>query len=50
MDDERLGSRDPFKHHLRLKKPCENCPFLVKGAIELAPGRLDGIIEQFSGG
>jgi hypothetical protein len=37
--------RDPFKHHLRLKKPCENCPFLVEGAIELGPGRVEGIIE-----
>ncbi|SEU40224.1 hypothetical protein SAMN03159335_06239 [Burkholderia cepacia] len=30
--------------HFKLRKPCENCPFLKKGAIELAPGRLDGII------
>ncbi|HEE9763390.1 MULTISPECIES: hypothetical protein [Pseudomonas] len=36
---------DPFAHHLRLKRPCANCPFLKEGAIELAPGRLDGIIE-----
>ncbi|KPG82229.1 hypothetical protein [Pseudomonas sp. RIT-PI-o] len=35
---------NPFKHHLRLKRPCTNCPFLKQGAIELAPGRLDGII------
>lgn len=42
---DRPVERDPFKHHLRLKKPCDNCPFLVEGAIELAPGRLDGIIE-----
>ncbi|RMN23973.1 hypothetical protein ALQ64_00219 [Pseudomonas cannabina] len=35
---------DPIKHHFRLKRPCKNCPFLQKGAIELAPGRLDGII------
>lgn len=39
-------SRNSFEHHLRLKKPCENCPFLTEGAIELAPGRLEGIIEQ----
>ena len=38
-------ARDPFKHHLRLKKLCENCPFLVEGAIELEPGRVEGIIE-----
>lgn len=36
---------NPFEHHLRLKRPCENCPFLVDGAIDLAPGRLEGIIE-----
>lgn len=35
---------DPFKHHLRLKRPCSNCPFLKRGAIALQPGRLDGII------
>lgn len=38
-------SRDPFAHHLRLKKPCDNCPFLVDGAIELSPGRIEGIID-----
>jgi hypothetical protein len=38
--------RDAFTTHLRLKKPCGNCPFRVKGAIELQPGRLDGIIES----
>lgn len=37
--------RDPFKHHLRLRKPCGNCPFLVEGAIELQPGRVERIIE-----
>lgn len=26
-----------------LKKPCGNCPFLKDGAIDLAPGRFDGI-------
>lgn len=35
---------NPVKHHLRLKKPCGNCPFRVEGAIDLAPGRLEGII------
>ena len=37
--------RNPFAHHLRLKKPCANCPFLVDGAIDLAPGRRKAIIE-----
>jgi hypothetical protein len=31
--------------NLNLKKPCKNCPFLKDGAIELAPGRLAGIID-----
>ena len=38
-------ARDPFKLHLRLRKPCENCPFWLKDAIELEPGRVEGIIE-----
>jgi len=38
-------TRDPFRHHLRLKRPCENCPFLKDGAIELRPGRLEGIVD-----
>ena len=33
---------------LRLKRPCANCPFLKVGAIELAPGRLDGIIDSLT--
>ncbi|MDT4882850.1 hypothetical protein FQZ97_1188390 [compost metagenome] len=36
---------DPFSHLLRLKKPCANCPFRKEGAIELRPGRLEGIIQ-----
>lgn len=36
---------DPIAKHYRLKRPCGNCPFLKSGAIELAPGRLEGIIE-----
>lgn len=32
--------------NLNLKKPCSNCPFLRVGAIELSPGRLDGIIQD----
>jgi hypothetical protein len=31
--------------NFKLKKPCENCPFLKEGAIKLSPGRLDDIIE-----
>ncbi|HBX5175140.1 TPA: hypothetical protein MH391_21585 [Klebsiella pneumoniae] len=34
------------ENHLRLKKPCANCPFKKEGAIELAPGRLEGIIND----
>lgn len=37
---------EPFKHSLRLKRPCDNCPFLKEGAIELRPGRVEGIIEE----
>lgn len=32
--------------NLDLKKPCANCPFRREGAIELQPGRLEGIIEE----
>ncbi|POZ80231.1 hypothetical protein [Burkholderia contaminans] len=35
-----------MEHHFKLRRPCENCPFLKSGAIELAPGRVDGIVEQ----
>lgn len=45
MPPEHIDTAGPFKHHLRLKRPCSNCPFLKKGAIELNPGRLEGIIE-----
>jgi hypothetical protein len=41
--------RNPFAHHLRLKVPCPNCPFRVVGAIELHPGRLDGIKADLLG-
>lgn len=37
---------DPFAHHLRLRKPCANCPFLKDGAIELEPGRVRGILDD----
>ncbi len=39
-------AKNPFAHHLRLKKPCSNCPFLVKGAIQLEPGRVDKILND----
>lgn len=29
--------------NFNLKKPCANCPFLKEGAIELRPGRVEGI-------
>ena len=45
VTSENAMSRNPFEYHLRLKKPCPNCPFLKDGAIELAPGRLEVIIE-----
>lgn len=27
-----------------IKNPCNNCPFRKKGAIELRPGRIEGIV------
>lgn len=39
-------SRDPISQHYRLKKPCANCPFLKEGAIDLRPGRLEGIVSE----
>jgi hypothetical protein len=42
MSDQRSIADAMFS----LKKPCENCPFLKDGAIDLAPGRVDGIIEN----
>lgn len=38
-------AKDPFAQFFRLKRPCKNCPFLKKGAIELMPGRLEDIVE-----
>lgn len=39
---------DPYA----LKKPCKNCPFLKdrESAIELQPGRVEGIIESLIDG
>lgn len=38
--------QDGPEAHFKLKRPCENCPFLKVGAIELLPGRLEGIIDD----
>lgn len=32
--------------NLDMKKPCANCPFLKVGAIELQPGRVEGICQD----
>jgi hypothetical protein len=37
---------DPFALFFRLRTPCSKCPFRKQGAIELRPGRLEGIIED----
>lgn len=31
-----------------LKRPCENCPFLKEGAIDLMPGRIEGIMADIA--
>jgi hypothetical protein len=31
--------------NFNLKKPCKNCPFRKEGAISLAPGRVEGIVQ-----
>lgn len=36
---------DKIKDHFKLRRPCANCPFLKNGAISLAPGRLEGIVD-----
>jgi len=38
-----------FENLFRLRKPCSNCPFRRKGAIQLEPGRLEGIIGHLMG-
>jgi hypothetical protein len=35
-----------FENLFKLRRPCANCPFLKEGAIDLAPGRLAGIIRN----
>ena len=37
---------NPFAHHLRLRKPCSNCPILREGGIQLEPGRVDEILNS----
>lgn len=32
--------------NFNLKKPCENCPFKKVGAIDLDPGRFEGIVDS----
>lgn len=32
--------------NFNLKKPCANCPFRKAGAIELAPGRVESILQD----
>lgn len=39
---------DKYKNLFKLKKPCNNCPFLKEGAIELREGRLNEIIKDIS--
>lgn len=40
------NAADPFASFFALRKPCANCPFRRKGAIELMPGRLEGIVSD----
>lgn len=37
---------NPLADMFRLKRPCGNCPFRKTGAIELRPGRLQGIVND----
>lgn len=34
-----------FESMFKLRRPCSNCPFRKEGAIELQPGRVEGIID-----
>lgn len=40
--EEHAGKVENFN----LKTPCANCPFRHTGAIELNPGRVEGIVEN----
>jgi hypothetical protein len=37
---------ESIKDYFQLKKPCSNCPFLLKGGIGLREGRLEGITQD----
>lgn len=37
---------NPIARFFRLRKPCGNCPFRKVGAIDLAPGRVEGIVRD----
>lgn len=39
------GETDPFARVTRLRVPCGDCPWRRDGAIELMPGRLQGIAQ-----
>jgi hypothetical protein len=39
---------EKYERLFALKKPCDNCPFLKDGAIELHEGRLEGIIDDIT--
>ena len=34
--------------NFNLKRPCANCPFRVDGAIDLKPGRIEGIARNLT--
>ena len=34
--------------NFNLKRPCANCPFRVHGAIDLKPGRIEGIARNLA--
>lgn len=46
MPDAGHVAGNPLPDMFRLKRPCGNCPFLKTGAIELRPGRLQGIVKD----
>jgi hypothetical protein len=45
-DDPDEAERDPSGLNFKMRRMCANCPFKKKGAIELMPGRLEGIIQH----
>jgi hypothetical protein len=46
MRSKRATQRNPAEVMFALSRPCGNCPFLKEGAIDLAPGRLESIVEE----